>query len=305
MSRTTGWCSPMGGCAGIRGGAGSSCPMDGRSACSEPVRTSPTAWSASRRCGRASTRRGGWPPRTPGCRAELEVQLEEVRASRARIVQAAYETRRRLERDLHDGAQQRLTMVEMTLRAAMRQTGEERGSGAVADPRAGGRGAERRRCGAALPGPRAASGAAHRSRPDARLGGPREPIAGARHASPRHHRPAGSVRRVGRILRRLRGADQRDEARARFSGGSHGGAGWLDAWCWRSATTAAAKPRSRPAADCAGFRIGLRRSMASCEWRARAGAERSFASSCRAGPDRASGARPAEPSPVGSVGAGV
>jgi PAS domain S-box-containing protein len=58
-----------------------------------------------------------------GLRAELEVQLEEVRASRARIVQAAYEARRRLERDLHDGAQQRLTMVEMTLRAAMRQLG--------------------------------------------------------------------------------------------------------------------------------------------------------------------------------------
>lgn len=55
-------------------------------------------------------------------RAELEVQLEEVRASRARIVQAAYEARRRLERDLHDGAQQRLAMVEMTLRAALRRT---------------------------------------------------------------------------------------------------------------------------------------------------------------------------------------
>jgi PAS domain S-box-containing protein len=58
-----------------------------------------------------------------GLKAELEVQLKEVRASRARIVQATYEARRRLERDLHDGAQQRLTMVEMTLRAAMRRVG--------------------------------------------------------------------------------------------------------------------------------------------------------------------------------------
>jgi PAS domain S-box-containing protein len=56
-------------------------------------------------------------------RGELEVQLQEVRASRARIVQAAYQARRRLERDLHDGAQQRLAMVEMTLRAAVRQLG--------------------------------------------------------------------------------------------------------------------------------------------------------------------------------------
>jgi PAS domain S-box-containing protein len=54
-------------------------------------------------------------------RAELEVQLEEVRASRARIVQAVYETRRRLERDLHDGAQQHLAAVEMTLRAVLRR----------------------------------------------------------------------------------------------------------------------------------------------------------------------------------------
>jgi PAS domain S-box-containing protein len=62
-------------------------------------------------------------------RAELEVQLEEVRASRARIVQAVYEARRRLERDLHDGAQQRLTAVEMTLRTALTQLGTD------ADPR--------------------------------------------------------------------------------------------------------------------------------------------------------------------------
>jgi PAS domain S-box-containing protein len=54
-------------------------------------------------------------------RAELEVQLQEVRASRARIVAAAYEARRRLERDLHDGAQQRLAAVEITLRAALRR----------------------------------------------------------------------------------------------------------------------------------------------------------------------------------------
>src|SRR5262249_32054979 len=40
--------------------------------------------------------------------AQLRVQLEEVRASRARIVQAGDAERRRLERDLHDGAQQRL-----------------------------------------------------------------------------------------------------------------------------------------------------------------------------------------------------
>jgi signal transduction histidine kinase len=42
----------------------------------------------------------------------------EVRASRARIVRASDETRRRLERNLHDGAQQRLVSLSVLLRLA-------------------------------------------------------------------------------------------------------------------------------------------------------------------------------------------
>jgi signal transduction histidine kinase len=49
--------------------------------------------------------------------AEVQAQLEQVRASRARIVEAGDSERRRLERDLHDGAQQRL--VTLTLALAM------------------------------------------------------------------------------------------------------------------------------------------------------------------------------------------
>jgi len=49
---------------------------------------------------------------------ELRAKLAELRASRARIVEAGYEERRRVERDLHDGAQQRLMAVAMTLRLA-------------------------------------------------------------------------------------------------------------------------------------------------------------------------------------------
>jgi signal transduction histidine kinase len=41
----------------------------------------------------------------------------ELKASRARIVAAADETRRRLERDLHDGIQQRLVSLQLQLRA--------------------------------------------------------------------------------------------------------------------------------------------------------------------------------------------
>jgi signal transduction histidine kinase len=47
--------------------------------------------------------------------AALAAQLAEVRASRARIVQAALEERRKVERDLHDGAQQRLLALSLTI----------------------------------------------------------------------------------------------------------------------------------------------------------------------------------------------
>ena len=50
--------------------------------------------------------------------AEVRAQLEEVRASRARIAQAADEERRKVERDLHDGAQQRLVALTMRLEQA-------------------------------------------------------------------------------------------------------------------------------------------------------------------------------------------
>ena len=50
--------------------------------------------------------------------AEVKAQLEEVRGSRERIVQAADEERRRVERDIHDGAQQRLVSLSLALNLA-------------------------------------------------------------------------------------------------------------------------------------------------------------------------------------------
>jgi signal transduction histidine kinase len=47
--------------------------------------------------------------------AEVRAQLEEVRASRSRIVEAGDIARRRVERDLHDGAQQRLVALSLAL----------------------------------------------------------------------------------------------------------------------------------------------------------------------------------------------
>ncbi|WP_020391377.1 sensor histidine kinase [Kribbella catacumbae] len=53
-------------------------------------------------------------------RAELAGALREVEASRTRLVQAGDQERRRLERDLHDGAQQRLVSLGMAMRLAQR-----------------------------------------------------------------------------------------------------------------------------------------------------------------------------------------
>ena len=50
---------------------------------------------------------------------ELQARLEELSASRARIVTAGEVERRRLERNLHDGAQQHLVTVSLSLRLAL------------------------------------------------------------------------------------------------------------------------------------------------------------------------------------------
>jgi signal transduction histidine kinase len=57
--------------------------------------------------------------------AEVETQLDEVRASRARIVAAGDAERKRVERDLHDGAQQRLVALTLALRLARMRLGDD------------------------------------------------------------------------------------------------------------------------------------------------------------------------------------
>ena len=48
-------------------------------------------------------------------KADLNARLQDLRASRRRIVEATVEARRQLERDLHDGAQQRLVSMSLDL----------------------------------------------------------------------------------------------------------------------------------------------------------------------------------------------
>jgi signal transduction histidine kinase len=57
--------------------------------------------------------------------AELRARYDELRASRVRIVGAADDARRRLERDLHDGAQQRLVGLALSLRLARDRIGTD------------------------------------------------------------------------------------------------------------------------------------------------------------------------------------
>src|SRR4051812_25906524 len=65
--------------------------------------------------------------------AELNARLQELRASRARIVEAGDAERRRLERDLHDGAQSRLVGLALLLRSARTRAGGDAELGGLLD----------------------------------------------------------------------------------------------------------------------------------------------------------------------------
>ena len=76
-------------------------------------------------CSPGSPTRPGWCCAAPGCApsssarlAELSARAEELRASRERLVDAQDAERRRLERDIHDGAQQHLVALAVNLRLA-------------------------------------------------------------------------------------------------------------------------------------------------------------------------------------------
>ncbi|BEL05651.1 hypothetical protein Q0Z83_038420 [Actinoplanes sichuanensis] len=64
--------------------------------------------------------------------AGIRAQLAEVRASRSRIVEAGLAERRRLEQNLHDGAQQRLLALSMQL-AGLRTAVADAGAGRLID----------------------------------------------------------------------------------------------------------------------------------------------------------------------------
>jgi signal transduction histidine kinase len=58
-------------------------------------------------------------------KADLRARLEELRVSRLRIVEATDAARRRIERDLHDGAQQQLVALALELRLLRAKVGDQ------------------------------------------------------------------------------------------------------------------------------------------------------------------------------------
>jgi signal transduction histidine kinase len=64
-------------------------------------------------------------------KAELRARVEELRVSRLRIVEAADDARRRIERDLHDGAQQQLVSLALDLRMLKARLADSGLSGTV------------------------------------------------------------------------------------------------------------------------------------------------------------------------------
>ena len=167
------------GAAVAAAGAARPPPVGSRSRSRACASSCAVSWPRSRRHGRAS-----WP------RGTLE--------------------RRRIERDLHDGAQQRLVSIGLQLRHAQFEIGDvpdEQTSGGRRS-RSGGAFAGDRR--AARAGPRAAAGAARRR---ARTGvpGAGRPRAAAQVPGPHDARAVRGRARGGRVLRCLRGTDQRDQ----------------------------------------------------------------------------------------------
>ena len=202
--------------------------------------------------------------------AELRAKVEELRASRARIVEAGYAERRRVERNLHDGAQQRLMALTMNLRLARDKLGEDPvATGELLDEAIGGAGGGDRR--AARAGPRHPPGAAQRTRPAGGARRPRRTLAGAGRAGRDPGRAAAGADRDGGLLRRRRGAHQRGALRRGRGRRRCGSSAATARSRWRSATTASAGPRPTPGPDCAGSKTGSRRSTVASASAARAG----------------------------------
>ena len=166
-------------------------------------------------------RAAGLAARRPGCRGALGRDRAPARrgapaacrgqASRVRIVEAGYEERRRLERDLHDGAQQRLVSLGLQVRrhAAIAAPRSER-------PRSRARSRSSARSAGAIADLRQIAAGVRPARLDDGLAAALHDLARTAPIPVEVEAPIGArrgERRGGGVLRRVRGAHQRRQAR--------------------------------------------------------------------------------------------
>ena len=176
---------------------------------------------------------------------------EQLAASRARILKAGDEERRRLGRDLHDGAQQRLVSVIISLQLAQKRWSRdpERARGHVDDAL--------EHAQAAIGELRELAAGIHPSvLTDRGLPAALETLASRSpvpvDARRRARRPAADVGRDDRLLRRRRGAHQRRQVRARVARRRSACAWSASSSRSRCSTTASAARTPPPAPACAG-----------------------------------------------------
>ena len=141
-------------------------------------------------------------------RAEIAAQLVEVQESRARIAAAQTQERRRIERNLHDGAQQRLLALALNLQAAQLNGGTSRLAPALED---GIDELQATASRAARPRQRPPSGDPQRRRSERRARRPRPALT----VPDRRRRTRPTLRRRARgvrVVHGVRGDRQRSEA---------------------------------------------------------------------------------------------
>ena len=195
--------------------------------------------------------------------AELESRVEELAGSRARIVEAGDEARRRIERDLHDGAQQRLVSLAIALRLTEDRIKDDPETRRDARRRGapGGEPSRSRSC---------ASWRAASTPPCSSTGStPRWTRSPPRSQTPvrvdgRARRAAAGSGGARRLLRRLRRAGQRRQVRAGVGGDDPRAARRRRGGHRDRATTASAAPTPRTGPACAASPTASRRSAAGC-----------------------------------------
>jgi signal transduction histidine kinase len=189
--------------------------------------------------------------------AQVRAQLVQVQESRRRIVTAGDEQRRRIERDIHDGAQQRLVALALELRATQRRLGGRVDPDASASSRARSR-SSRWRC------PSCASWRGASTRRSSRTRGSTVRSSRSRRARPSTSASTGCSRNGCHPRWRRRATSSparlspmRSSTRRRDTSGSAPCAATGSSWS-RSRTTGAVAPIPQARA-CAGLRTGSRR----------------------------------------------